>query len=46
MPTISLPDGSTRNFDHAVTVMEVAESIGPGLAKSAIAGRVGGQLVD
>jgi threonyl-tRNA synthetase len=46
MPVITLPDGSTRHFDHAVTLMEVAESIGPGLAKAALAGRIDGKLVD
>ncbi|MGZ8217582.1 threonine--tRNA ligase [Methylomagnum sp.] len=46
MPVITLPDGSTRDFDRAVTLMEVAESIGPGLAKAALAGRVDGKLVD
>ena len=46
MPNITLPDGSVRNFDHAVTVAEVAASIGAGLAKAAIAGRVGERLVD
>ncbi len=46
MPVITLPDGSQRPFDHAVTVAEVAASIGPGLAKAALAGRVDGKLVD
>lgn len=46
MPAITLPDGSVKQFDHPVTVMQVAESIGPGLAKAAIAGRVDGQLID
>ncbi|MDR0779933.1 MAG: threonine--tRNA ligase [Pseudomonadales bacterium] len=46
MVTITLPDGSTRSFDAPVTVYQVAESIGPGLAKAALAGKVGGQLVD
>jgi threonyl-tRNA synthetase len=46
MPVITLPDGSTRSFDRAVTLMEVAESIGSGLAKAALAGRVDGKLVD
>ncbi len=46
MPVISLPDGSQRAFDRPVTVHEVAEDIGPGLAKAALAGRVNGQLVD
>ncbi|MCH8537369.1 MAG: threonine--tRNA ligase [Alkalimonas sp.] len=46
MPVITLPDGSQRVFDHAVTVMDVANDIGPGLAKATIAGKVNGQLVD
>ncbi len=46
MPVITLPDGSRREFDHPVTVQQVAESIGPGLAKAALAGQVDGQLVD
>ncbi|HHO69480.1 MAG TPA: threonine--tRNA ligase [Gammaproteobacteria bacterium] len=46
MPTITLPDGSQREFDHPVTVREVAESIGPGLARAALAGKVDGRLVD
>ncbi len=46
MPIVTLPDGSQRSFDRAVSVKEVAESIGPGLAKSALAGRVDGRLVD
>ena len=46
MPSISLPDGSRREFDHPVSVSEVAADIGPGLAKAAIAGRVDGKLVD
>jgi len=46
MPAISLPDGSIRSFDVPVTVHQVAESIGPGLAKAALAGRVDGKLVD
>ena len=46
MPLITLPDGSTRSFDAPVTVMQVAEDIGPGLAKATLAGRVGGELVD
>jgi threonyl-tRNA synthetase len=46
MPLVTLPDGSTRRFDHPVTVDEVAGSIGPGLRKAALAGRVNGQLVD
>jgi threonyl-tRNA synthetase len=46
MPTIRLPDGSQRTFDHPVTVAEVAAAIGPGLARAALAGRVNGRLVD
>ncbi len=46
MPTITLPDGSRREFDHPMTVQEVAADIGPGLAKAALAGRVDGRLVD
>lgn len=46
MPQITLPDGNTKSFDHPITVAEVAQSIGPGLAKAAIAGRVNGELVD
>ncbi|MCQ8182278.1 threonine--tRNA ligase [Methylomonas sp. SURF-1] len=46
MPVITLPDGSQRQFDHAVSVMDVALSIGTGLAKAALAGKVNGRLVD
>ena len=46
MPAIRLPDGSERRFDQAVTVAEVAASIGPGLAKAAVAGKVDGKVVD
>ncbi|MBR3481767.1 MAG: threonine--tRNA ligase [Neisseriaceae bacterium] len=46
MPQITLPDGSVRSFDHPVTVFEVAQSIGTGLARAALAGRVDGKLVD
>jgi threonyl-tRNA synthetase len=46
MPLVTLPDGSQRRFDHPVTVAEVASSIGAGLAKAALAGRVDGKLVD
>ncbi|HXR02809.1 MAG TPA: TGS domain-containing protein, partial [Pseudomonas sp.] len=46
MPTITLPDGSQRSFDHPVSVAEVALSIGAGLAKATVAGKVNGQLVD
>ena len=46
MPVIRLPDGSQRVFDAPVTVAEVAASIGAGLARAALAGKVDGQLVD
>ena len=46
MITITLPDGSRREFEHPLTVADVAASIGPGLAKSALAGRLNGRLVD
>ena len=46
MVAITLPDGSVKEFEGQTTVMQVAESIGPGLAKATIAGRVDGQLVD
>lgn len=46
MPVITLPDGSQRHYDHAVSPMDVALDIGPGLAKATIAGRVDGELVD
>lgn len=46
MPVITLPDGSQRQFDNAVSTMDVAADIGPGLAKACIAGRVDGVRVD
>lgn len=46
MVAITLPDGSIKQFDGATTVMQVAESIGAGLAKATIAGRVNGTLQD
>jgi len=46
MPEITLPDGSKRDFNNPITVADIAESIGPGLAKAALAGRVDGILVD
>ena len=46
MVAITLPDGSVKNFDGRTSVMEVAQSIGAGLAKATVAGRVNGQLVD
>ncbi len=46
MPVITLPDGSQRTFEQPVTVAEVAQSIGTGLARAALAGKVDGNLVD
>ncbi len=46
MPSVSLPDGSRREYDAPVSVLDVARDIGPGLAKAALAGKVDGQLVD
>ena len=46
MPQITLPDGSSRNFDRPVSVAEIASDIGPGLAKATLAGKVDGKLVD
>ena len=46
MPVITLPDGSQRSYDEAVSVIQVAQDIGEGLAKATIAGRVNGELVD
>ncbi|MGE0208669.1 MAG: threonine--tRNA ligase [Lysobacteraceae bacterium] len=46
MIAITLPDGSRREFDHPVSVMDVAKAIGPGLAKATVAGRVDDRLVD
>ena len=46
MITITLPDGSRREYPQGLTVAEVAATIGAGLAKAALAGRVNGQLVD
>ena len=46
MPVITLPDGSLREFDSAVSVLDVAADISPGLAKATIAGVVDGELVD
>lgn len=46
MPIITLPDGSQRQFDHSVSVLEVAQDIGAGLAKATIAGRVNGERRD
>ena len=46
MPEIRLPDGSKRQFESDITVAEIAQNIGAGLARAALAGRVNDQLVD
>lgn len=46
MPVITLPDGSQRQFDTPVTIAQIAASIGSGLAKAAIAGKINDKLVD
>ncbi len=46
MVNVTLPDGSVRQFEDPVTVAQVASSIGAGLAKAALAGKVNGKLVD
>ncbi len=46
MPVISLPDGSQRQFDQPVSILAIAEDIGPGLARAMVAGEVDGRLVD
>ena len=46
MPSIRLPDGTVKPFDAPITVAELAASIGPGLAKAALAGKVDGKVVD
>src|SRR6266699_3083931 len=46
MPNIRLADGSVKSFSGPVTVAEVAQAIGPGLARAALAGKVNGKLVD
>lgn len=46
MPNITLPDGSVRSFESPVSVAQVAASIGAGLAKAALAGKLDGRLVD
>ncbi len=46
MPVITLPDGPKREFFQPVTLMQVAEDIGPGLAKATVCGRINGELVD
>ncbi|MDT8878083.1 threonine--tRNA ligase [Halomonas saccharevitans] len=46
MPIVTLPDGSQRTFDDPLSVMQLAESIGPGLAKACVAGKIDGVQVD
>ncbi len=46
MPQITLPDGSIRQFDNPVSILDIANDIGPGLAKAAVAGKVNGRMVD
>ncbi len=46
MPVITLPDGSQRSFEASLTALEVAQSIGAGLARSALAARINGELRD
>ncbi|MCA1769904.1 MAG: threonine--tRNA ligase [Halomonas sp.] len=46
MPIVTLPDGSQRTFDKPLTVMQLAEDIGPGLAKACVAGKIDGVPVD
>ena len=46
MPSITLPDGSRREYPKPITVAEIAADIGPGLAKAALAGKIGDKVVD
>nr|WP_136249565.1 threonine--tRNA ligase [Ningiella ruwaisensis] len=46
MPVITLPDGSQRSFENPVSILDVANDIGPGLAKATIAGKINGDLAD
>ena len=46
MPKVTLPDGSSRDYSQAISIIDVASDIGPGLAKAALAGKVDGELVD
>ncbi|MEH6467840.1 MAG: TGS domain-containing protein, partial [Porticoccus sp.] len=46
MPIITLPDGSQRSFENAISIHDVAADIGPGLAKAALAGKIDGELLD
>jgi len=46
MPVVTLPDGSKRSFDKPVSILDVAQDIGPGLVKATVAGRINGELAD
>jgi threonyl-tRNA synthetase len=46
MITVTLPDGGQLPFDHPVSIFDIANDIGAGLARAALAGKVNGQLVD
>lgn len=46
MPVVTLPDGSQRHYSNPLSLLDVAQDIGPGLAKATVAGRINGQLVD
>lgn len=46
MPVVTLPDGSQRAFDNPVSILDVAQDIGPGLAKATVAGKINGELAD
>ena len=46
MISITLPDGSQRQFDHPVSIFDIASDIGTGLARAALAGKVNDVLVD
>ncbi|WP_346798147.1 threonine--tRNA ligase [Halomonas sp. Bachu 37] len=46
MPIVTLPDGSQRTFEEPLSIMQLAHSIGPGLAKACVAGKIDGTLVD
>ena len=46
MPIITLPDGSKKEFENSITIDELSNSIGAGLAKATVAGKINGKLVD
>ena len=46
MPNITLPDGSVKKYNQAVSIADVAKDIGEGLARAALAGKIQNQLVD